>query len=71
MKANGDLSEQQLRVLARVAQQMVGRSSCDILIQLREGGVREYDESRKFKPADFESPADELAEDLRSLASYG
>jgi len=62
------LNEQQLRVVARVAQLMASRSSCDIVIQLRDGGVRDYDESTKLKPADMQSPDAALARILQELA---
>ena len=46
---------------------MATRASCDISLQLREGGVRDYDEARKFSPADFDSPGEDFTRQVIAL----
>lgn len=47
------LSEHQKRLLQHLARSMVEGTSCDITMTLYEGGIRDYRETKRLKPADM------------------
>jgi hypothetical protein len=58
------LSEAQMRYLMRIARLMREGANCDVFVQLREGGVRDYQESTKFQHHQLPSPDYSLMQSL-------
>ena len=63
------LTEAQKRYLARIARLMMEGSNCDIGIQLRDGGVRQYEESKKFSHETLPVPDERMMAALAEAAS--
>lgn len=52
------LNEAQLRVLNRIAALMRESFTGHVELELGQGGVRDFRESRRWKPGDLEPPED-------------
>lgn len=63
------LSEPQKRTLARVARLMMTSANCDISLQLRDGGVREYLESMRLNPHEMPVADAEIVAEIEANAN--
>jgi hypothetical protein len=61
------LSEPCRRVLARIAAQMRDGATGEVVIRLHEGGVRDYRESRTYRPGQMDTPDGDVGELIDAL----